>query len=172
MPKPFILMGDFNSHHKLWGCRDTNDKGRIIEEFITKQDLVLLNDKFSSYLHPATGSYSSFDLTLCSPGIFPDFNWKVFDDRHGSDHFPIHVSEVGSSVQESPQRWKLHKANWEQLRVHCEQTFHPDAFEDCENPAALSLLYFIRLLKNQSLELLQIQSTQTSHSLMIIAKRP
>ena len=143
LPKPFIVMGDFNSHHTLWGCTNTNDKGRIIEDFITKHDLVLLNDKSSTYLHPATGSYSSLDLTICSPGIFPDFNWKVVDDLHGSDHFPIQVSEVGLSVQQRPQRWKLHKANWEQFRVHCEQTIHPNAFEDCENPTELftSLLY-------------------------------
>ena len=98
LPKPFILMGDFNSHHSLWGCTDTNDKGQNIEEFITKHDLVLMNNKSSIYLHPATGSYSSLDLTICSPGIFSDFTWKVCDDLHGSDHFPIQVSEVGPSV--------------------------------------------------------------------------
>ena len=105
---------------------------------------------FSTYLHPATGSYSSLDLTICSPGIFPDFNWKVFDDLHGSDHFPIQVSkyriqvsEVRPSVQQRPQRWKLHKANWEQVRVKCEQSIPLNAFEDCKNPADLftSLLY-------------------------------
>ena len=143
LPKPFILMGDFNSHHSLWGCTDTNDKGRTIEGFITKHDLVLLNDKSSTYLHPATGSYSSLDLTICSPGIFPNFNWKVVDDLHGSDHFPIQVSEVGPSVQQRPQRWKLHKADWEQFRVQCEQSIHPNVFDDCESPAELfsSLLY-------------------------------
>ena len=143
LSKPFTLMGDFNSHHTLWGCLDTNDKGRIIEDFVTKQDLVLLNDKLSTYLLPATSSYSSLDLSIWSPEICPDFNWKVVDDLHGSDHFPIQVSEVGPSVQKRPQRWKLHKANWEQFRVHCEQTIHPNAFEDCEDPAELftSLLY-------------------------------
>ena len=143
LPEPFILMGDFNAHHTLWGCIDTNDKGRIIEDFVTKHDLVLLNEKSSTYLHPATGSYSSLDLTICSPGIFPDFNWKVFEDLHGSDHFPIQVSEVGPSVQQRPQRWKLQKANWEQFKIYCEQTIHPSAFEDCETPAELftSLLY-------------------------------
>ena len=39
----------------------------------------------------------------------------------------------------------MHKANWEQFKVHCEQTIHPDAFEECKNPAELftSLLYFV-----------------------------
>ena len=49
LPEPFILMGDFNAHHTLWGCIDTNDKGRIIEDFVTKHDLVL-NEKSSTYL--------------------------------------------------------------------------------------------------------------------------
>ena len=34
LPTPFIIMGDFNSHHTLWGCGDTNDRGRTIEDFI------------------------------------------------------------------------------------------------------------------------------------------
>ena len=101
LPNPFTLMGNFNSHHTLWGCANTNDKGQIIEDFIIKHDLVLLNDKSSTHLHHATGSRSSFDLTICRP-----------------------------SVQQRSQRWKLHKADWEQFRVHCEQTIHPNAFED------------------------------------------
>ena len=133
--KPIILMGDFNSHHTLWGCLNTIDKGRIIEEFVTNHDLVLLNNKSSTYLHPAIGSYSSLDLTICSPEIFPGFNWKVVYNLYGSDYFPIQVSEVGPPVQQRPQRWKLHEANWKQFRVHCEQTIHPISFEDCENPA-------------------------------------
>ena len=66
LPKPFILMGDFNSHNTFWGCKDTNDKGRNIEDFITRHDLVLLN-KTSTYLHPATGSYSLLVFSICSP---------------------------------------------------------------------------------------------------------
>ena len=46
-------------------------------------------------------------------------------------------------MQQRPQRWKLHKANWEQFSFHCEQTIHHNAFENCENRAELftSLLY-------------------------------
>ena len=83
------------------------------------------------------------DLSICGPRFFPDFTWKVCDDLHGSDHLPIQISEVGPSVQQRPQGWKLHKKNWEQFRVHCEQTIHSNAFENCENRAELftSLLY-------------------------------
>ena len=27
LSKPFILMGDFNSHNQIWGSRDTNERG-------------------------------------------------------------------------------------------------------------------------------------------------
>ena len=152
-------MGDFNSHHTLWGCTHTNDKGRIIEDFITKHDLVLLNDKSATYLHPATGSYSSLDLTIGSPEICPEFNWKVVDDLHGSDHFPIQVWQRGSSILQRPQRWKLLKANWEQFRVHCEQTIHPNAFKDCENPAE----FFTSLLYSAAVKSIPQTSTNPKH---------
>ena len=73
LPKPFICMGYFNCHNTWWGCNDTNIKGRKLEDFIFKQDLCLLNEKKYTYLHPATGSYSSLDLAVCSPDIFVDF---------------------------------------------------------------------------------------------------
>ena len=111
LPKHFILMGDLNAHSSLLGCRDTNVKGRQMEDFISKHNLCLLNDRSHTYLHPATGSYSSLDLTICSPEVAPDFICKVNEDLHGSDHFPILVSEVRPSIQQRPERWKLHKAN-------------------------------------------------------------
>ena len=91
-------MGDFNSRHTLWGSTNINDKGRIIEDFIAKHDLVLMNDKSSTYLNSATGSYSSLDLTMCSPGIFPYLKWKVVDDLHGIDHFPSIGSRTFSAT--------------------------------------------------------------------------
>ena len=56
LPKPLILVGDFNSLNTFFGCTNTNDKGRTIEDFITKHDFVLLSEKSSTYLHPAIGS--------------------------------------------------------------------------------------------------------------------
>ena len=89
LPSPFILLGDFNGHNLLWGSKNINDKGKKIEDFIGKHDLCLFNDKSNTYLHPATGSYSALDLTICSPSLLLDFAWEVSDDLCGSDHFPI-----------------------------------------------------------------------------------
>ena len=35
---PFILMGDFNGHHTLWGCEDVNKRGQQLEDLILKND--------------------------------------------------------------------------------------------------------------------------------------
>ena len=49
LPSPYILLRDFNSQSKLWGCSDTNDKGEIIENLIAENDLCLFNDKQPTY---------------------------------------------------------------------------------------------------------------------------
>ena len=69
LPSPFILLGDFNGHNILWGSKDINDKGRIIESFIDNHGLCLYNTKTPTYLHPATGTYTSLDLSICFPTL-------------------------------------------------------------------------------------------------------
>ena len=88
----FILAGDFNGHNVMWGCNDTNQRGLQLENFISNNSFSFMNDnKSKTYLHPATGSYSSIDLTLCSPVLLSNFTWKVTEDLCGSDHFPIYL---------------------------------------------------------------------------------
>ena len=43
LPGPFLLMGDFNSHNIVWGCKEINKKGKILEKIINKNNLCLLN---------------------------------------------------------------------------------------------------------------------------------
>ena len=88
LPSPFILLGDMNAHNISWGNNDTNNKGLKIEKLIADHDLCLWNDGSPTYIHPATGSFSAIDLSLCSPSLFMDFEWEVHDDLCGSGHFP------------------------------------------------------------------------------------
>ena len=88
-------MGDFNGHHTLWGCEDVNNRGQQFGRLILKNYLILLNDKSHTYFHSASGTFTSIDLTLCSPSLFLDFSWKVGPDPCGSDHFPILLENDG-----------------------------------------------------------------------------
>ena len=85
VPKPFVIVGDFNSHNYLWGGNKNDAKGKVMERFMTKSNICLFNDDTPTYLHPATGSLTSIDLTMCSPSLFMDFTWRVEEDLHGSD---------------------------------------------------------------------------------------
>ena len=97
-----------------------------------------MNDtKSKTYLHSGNDTYSSLNLSLCSPAILPDFEWKVGGDLHGSDHFPIFISSTQLSSFKRSKKWKLSKANWERFQVLCEQTIIRDKFQDCEYPAKL-----------------------------------
>lgn len=43
LPRPYIIVGDFNSHNAIWGSEPTETRGRKIEA-ILDQNNVLLND--------------------------------------------------------------------------------------------------------------------------------
>ena len=113
-------MGDFNGHNVIWGSDDVNERGRIIENFINKNNLCLFNDNKPTYLHPATGTYTSLDLSICSPTLLLDYKWKVHDDLCGSDHFPIFLNNIASGVEEPSEKWKLNKADWPSVKALCE----------------------------------------------------
>ena len=93
--------------------------------------------KSKTYLHQATGKYSSIDLTLCFPALLPNFTWKVTDDLCGSDHFPIIFSSTQPSSTERPRKWKLSKANWNKFDTFCQQAISRDKFENCDDPIKL-----------------------------------
>ena len=45
LPSPYLLLGDFNGHSILWGNKENNSRGELIENFITNNDICLMNDK-------------------------------------------------------------------------------------------------------------------------------
>ena len=50
LPKPFMLLGDFNGHHTMWGCRDINPQGKIIEAYLSDENLCIFNDNTTTSL--------------------------------------------------------------------------------------------------------------------------
>jgi len=144
LPTPFVVMGDFNGHHTMWGCEDVNIRGKQLEDLILKNGVILLNDKTSTYFHPGSGSLTSIDLTLCSPSLLLDFSWKVGPDPCGSDHFPIILENDGPPSLERVQRWKLAKADWGQFQHLCSTRLHQTAIDDADDPMSL----FTSILKD------------------------
>ena len=70
LPRPFLLLGDFNGRHPLWGDTVSNVRGNIIFPFIEDQELAILNTGDPTHFHVQTETFSSIDLSLSSPDCF------------------------------------------------------------------------------------------------------
>ena len=40
LPSPYIILGDFNGHNILWGNKNNDSRGKLIENFLTKNDIM------------------------------------------------------------------------------------------------------------------------------------
>lgn len=116
LPTPFLLIGDFNAHHRMWGGEKNDRRGNLIENLITTNDqLILLNNGQPTHIHIANGSFSAIDLSLCSSGLAPKLNWDVHPDLCASDHFPIIINMRETQVKKYnySQRWITEKVDWD-----------------------------------------------------------
>ena len=130
LPAPFLFIGDFNAHSDSWGCSSSNSLGNKVEHLLESSNICLLNDKSPTYFHPASGSFTSIDLSLCSASVFLDFAWQVHSDQCGSDHFPILIDIVKSMPKDNVPRWNLKKADWPKFKLQCSLDINRHSFTD------------------------------------------
>ena len=110
LPKPCMMLGDFNAHHQRWGCQSgTNRRGIIVEKLISQNSLNVLNT--GTPTHPGRINDSIIDLTITTPDIASRFEWSTGPSLLSSDHFPIFISTYLPSPHPSPIRLTK-KANW------------------------------------------------------------
>ena len=113
LPRPFLVGGDVNGTHTLWGNGNCNQKGLTIERLLINTDIFLLNTGEKTHFHVQSGTTSAIDLSFCTPDIAPDVQWTVFDDLHGSDHFPIRMEFLDQQPQPCEPRLLLRRADWD-----------------------------------------------------------
>ena len=136
LPTPFVICGDLNGHSVTWGCDKNNSRGDTIDDSITDNNVCLLNDGSYTYLHPATGTFTAIDLSLCSPDILMEIDFMVESDSYGSDHFPI-VLKIGISLPDSLSRWNFSQADWVKFDHLCKMNQTLDTIELYEEPIVL-----------------------------------
>ena len=117
LPKPYLILGDMNARHHIWGEPVDNPKGKIFEKLLNHQDLCLLNSSTPTHYHVQTNSLTTIDLSFTSGDCFPDFRHEVLDDLHGSDHYPIRIGKIVTPEASEPSlRFKTEKADWAEFR--------------------------------------------------------
>lgn len=125
LPRPYFLLGDFNSHSTLWGSNKNDPRGAAIESLIDLQNLCILNSNQPTHVNIANGTLSAIDLCLCTSNLTHAWELEVLDDPHDSDHFPLIISRPNlnppNTTQHNPNhtlppRWKLKQANWTEFK--------------------------------------------------------
>lgn len=132
LPQPFLLLGDFNGRHPLWDSDALNPRGRVTASFVEDEELEVLNSGDVTYFHSPTGTFTAIDLSLCSSGVYLNFNWSVLPDLYGSDHFPILLESVTSVPQSRPPRWRLDRADWHLFTAHSTPVRSVDELPSCD----------------------------------------
>ncbi|KAL4096620.1 hypothetical protein QTP88_021539 [Uroleucon formosanum] len=164
LPPPFILLGDFNSHNKLWGCISTNTRGKIIESVIDSENLITLNNGRPTHFGTASGTQSAIDLTFTTPSFAPHLTWDTLSHPYGSDHLPI-ITKLTyrntEDIQVGKPKWKLNTADWNLFTSLLEQKI--DSFE-FENPKINNLNEVTQNFTNAILEIANLTIGQTIFS--------
>ena len=114
LPKPFLVLGDFNAHNRLWHGKKENKRGEILEAILNERDIFFLDqDKDTHYYTDGNQLKSShIDLSLCSTNLLLDFEWGMFDQMMDSDHYPIWLRSGRKRKPNCFPKWVLDKANW------------------------------------------------------------
>ena len=131
--EPVMVLGDFGARDPLWGSSTQTPKGRMIEAFVSQNDLCLYNDGSDTFLHSGSGSCSAVGLSFASPSLFDRFSWAVHDGCCGSDHFPIVLRATESDNELKHQRWKFEQADWNTFMTLSALHLNKTSFES-ENP--------------------------------------
>lgn len=113
LPKPFVILGDFNSRNTLWGSSYTDNRDKIMERLLERSDLILLNNGKPTRHNPVNGNFSAIDLSIASPSIAPDLEWDTLPSYNGSDHWPILLKLFSITPKSVPiNKWRLKNPNW------------------------------------------------------------
>ncbi|KAI3386578.1 hypothetical protein SNEBB_007980, partial [Seison nebaliae] len=116
LPQPFILFGDFNARHAVWGDTVSNPRGTELYNFIQNNNLCILFPQGGTHWQIATRTTSTIDFAICSPTLVSDYTCQVSNDMYHSDHFPICLKHIHYQPPHIKPRWRFEKADWTKFR--------------------------------------------------------
>lgn len=129
IPKPSLIVGDFNSHNTTWGYSTVDEAGEVLEEWIACQDLHLIQDlkgpcTFWSARWNAGYNPDLTLVTLDNDGHPLPAGRTVIGDFPNSQHrfllikvgFNLHAYKSLPNI-----RWNFKKANWQGFQNYVEE---------------------------------------------------
>ena len=114
--KQIIAGCDSNSHHQMWGSRKTNRRGTNLAEYISSENLLVMNTGDTPTFQSANGS-SIIDITICNMQAQHNAqNWKVLEDESLSDHRYIYC-ETSQNYDRVTPKHNPRKTDWTKFRT-------------------------------------------------------
>ena len=156
-----LVLGDFNAHNTLWHSSHTCTRGRLIETIVSKNDLTFLNGVDPTHFNATALSKSNIDLSVASSSLNQDFEWSVFGELLGSDHFPVllkTIKPLQSTAERIPQ-WILRAADWESFKTLSKTERASDTFDSVQE----MMSYFEEMLINAAEQTIPTTSTKPRH---------
>lgn len=98
----FLMLGDVNCHSEVWGNPFSDVRGRKLLDYIDEAGLVILNDGSPTRINYANQRPTAVDISLATPDIALEFEWKVIEEPLGSDHLPIILKFNGNQLRNCP----------------------------------------------------------------------
>ena len=97
--------------------RNNNSKMKVVKYFIVRQNLVHLNDKIPTYVHPGHNTLSTLGLAICHPVLaLVIITW--------SSLAPL------SEPNEEVTHWNFNHADWNKFKHLSEERFSVELVED------------------------------------------
>lgn len=122
VPTPYVLCGDFNAHHTMWGSVRSDSRGRRLAALFEERNLHVLNDGSPTFVQ-STRRSSCLDLTVVSASIARHLAWSVGTDMLGSDHVPVLINIRGAPGTQL--RRAVKRTDWQAYKATVDSTF-PD----------------------------------------------
>ena len=134
LPGNVLVLGDYNAHNVLWNSSYTSTRGRIIEDIVSKNDYIILNGTEATHFNATSLSVSNIDLSIASPSLKQDFEWSVYGELLGSDHYPVllQTTKPFQSTAERVPKWILRDADWESFLTLSKIERNADTFDSVD----------------------------------------
>jgi ribonuclease HI len=154
--KRSIFVGDFNAHSMLWGSHKIDSKGKIIEEIVSENNLVVLNTgQITCIASKQSNKHSVLDLSITSQDLALNARHNVTNSSMGSNHYATITTlneEVVIEHNLSMHKWKLNKANWKNYKEVSRFSFTEDLIiENDSNATFNNIVDCISSIADQSI---------------------
>ena len=111
-PKPFVIIGDFNSRSRVWGSKTEDNKGEAVLDWAASHNMTIHNDGMRPTFSRGE-SESYLDLTMSSGDFASKItHWRVLDHLESmSDHnyitFDMELSNLSTPTARSTRFRKI-----------------------------------------------------------------